>query len=270
MDRQQIKSKIIQYFKEQIAAMERPGSNYDLQMGFLSTLFQEEISKIPSWQQKDFLSVAKEIVHEFIIMGAIYPGAKGAVNGSDSEYPWITITEYGKEIFLSENWLPYDPEGYVKELKVQVPDLDAVTLSYIAESVAAFNRRHLLSATITLGVASENLMLLLFEAYTTSIQDTGRQAAFKKRTEDKWISTQYKEFKKEFPNDVKSLDKELQVDWETYLDGIFNFIRLNRNDAGHPTGKELSAKIVNANLQIFAEYAKYICSLKDQLLQIKD
>lgn len=261
MERQDIKNKIIQYFKEQITAMERPGSNYNLQMGFLRTLFTEELNAIPSYKQTDFLSVAKEIVHEFIIMGAIYPGAKGAVQGSDSEYPWITITEYGKEIFLSENWLPYDPEGYVKELKAQIPDLDEVTLSYIAESIAAFNRRHLLSATITLGVASENLMLLLIEAYTESIQDAGRQTAFKKKTEDKWISTQYKEFKKEFPNDVKFLDKQLQADWETYLDGIFNFIRLNRNDAGHPTGKELSAKVVNANLQIFAEYAKYVCLL---------
>jgi hypothetical protein len=261
MDRQQIKNSIIQYFKGQIPLMERPGGGYDLQMGFLMELFRDELNKIPSYKQKNFLSAAKEIVHEFIIMGALYPGAKGAVHGSDSEYPWITITEYGREIFTSENWLPYDPDGYVNELKLQVPDLDDVTLSYIAESVAAFNRRYLLSATITLGVASENLMLLLIEAYTKSIKDPVRQSSFRKKTEDKWISTQYKVFKKEFPADVKSLGKELQSDWETYLDGIFNFIRLNRNDAGHPTGKELSAKVVNANLQIFAEYAKYVCAL---------
>ena len=35
--------------------------------------------------------------------------------------------------------------------------------------------------------------------------------------------TQFREFKKEFSADVKSLPKELQADWETYLDGVFNF-----------------------------------------------
>jgi len=260
MDRQEIKNKIIQYFKEQIHLMERPGSNYDLQMGFINELFREELNKLPGYNRVVFLSVTREIVHEFIIMGAIYPGAKGSTHGSDY-YPWITITEYGRDIFMSENWLPYDPEGYIKELKSQIPNLDDVTLSYISESVTAFNRRHLLSATITLGVASENLMLFLIEAYTQSIQDAIRQAAFKKRTENKWISTQYKEFKKEFPNGIKSLDKEIQGDWEIYLDGIFNFIRLNRNDAGHPTGKEMSSKVVYANLQIFADYAKHLCDL---------
>lgn len=258
MTREEIKNKITHYFKQQIQAMERPGSSFNLQMGFLGELFREDLNKIQHLQQKDFLSTAKEIVHEFVNMGAIYPGAKGAVTGGDSEYPWITITEYGREIFMSENWLPYDPDGYVKELKQQVPDLDDVTLSYISESVAAFNRRHLLSATITLGVASENLMLLLIETYTDKMQDAVRQAAFKKKIDDKWISTQYKEFKKEFAMDVKKLDKSVQSDWETYLDGIFNFIRLNRNDAGHPTGKQFSSKVVYANLQIFVDYAKYV------------
>lgn len=265
MDRQRIKNKIVLYLKEQITLMERPGSNYNLQMSFIGELFREETRDTTDNQHRDILSIAREIVHEFITMGAIYPGTKGGVSGSECGYPWITITEYGRNIFMSENWLPYDPEGYIKELKSQVPGLDDVTITYVAESIAAFNRRHLLSATITLGVASENLMLLLIEVYTNSIKDHARQLAFKKATKDSWISTQYKEFKKEFPHDLKLLNKELQSDWETYLDGIFNFIRLNRNDAGHPTGKEFSAKVVNANLQIFAEYAKYICSLINAL-----
>ena len=156
--------------------------------------------------------------------------------------------------------LPYDPEGYLKALKAKVPEIDDVTFAYIGESIAAFNRRHLLSATITLGVASENLMLILIEAYTNWLKDP-RKTKFQKHIEDRWIATQYREFKKEFVTDVKSLPKESQGDWEIYLDGIFNFVRLNRNDAGHPTGKELSAKVVYANLQIFADYARYIFDL---------
>jgi len=145
-----------------------------------------------------------------------------------------------------------------------VSEIDDVTFAYIGESIAAFNRRYLLSATITLGVASENLMLILIEAYTNWLKDA-QKTKFQKRIEDKWIATQYREFKQEFLADVKSLPKELQGDWEIYLDGIFNFVRLNRNDVGHPTGKELSAKVVYANLQIFADYARYISDLVKHL-----
>lgn len=103
-------------------------------------------------------------------------------------------------------------------------------------------------------------MLTLIEAYANWLKDP-RKTKFQKRIENRWIATQYREFKQEFVVDTKSLPKELQSDWETYLDGIFNFVRLNRNDAGHPTGKELSAKVIYANLQIFADYARYIFDL---------
>jgi hypothetical protein len=82
------------------------------------------------------------------------------------------------EAFLAEDWLPYDPEGYVRVLRAKVPTIDDITLAYIGEAVAGYNRRHLLSATITLGVASENLMLLLIEAYTDWIPNATRKASF--------------------------------------------------------------------------------------------
>lgn len=204
--------------------------------------------------------MAREIVHELMNIGALYPGGYGKVQGSDF-YPWLTITEYGKELFSKEDWLPYDPEGYIRALKVKVPEIDAVTLAYAGESISAYNRRNLLSATLTLGVASENLMLSVIEAYVKWLKDPKRQAALQKKIADKWISTQYKEFKQEFSTDVKSLPKNLQGDWETYLDGVFNFVRINRNNAGHPTGKQMSAKVVYANLQIFDGYARYIFDL---------
>jgi len=112
-----------------------------------------------------------------------------------------------------------------------------------------------------MGVASENLMFLLIETYLNWITDPARKMALGKKIKDRFIYTQYKEFKHELGKDIKNLPKDLQANWETYLDGIFNFIRLNRNSAGHPTGKQLSAKIVYANLQIFGDYAQYIFEL---------
>jgi hypothetical protein len=261
MEREEIKARIVEHLRRHLALLDNPSTRgQQLQMGSLYDLFSTEINGLPQWKQSTITSVVAEVVHEFANNGLIYFGNPGSMSSHDY-FPWITITARGKEVFGSEDWLPHDSEGYVKALKAKVPELDDVTLAYIGESVGAFNRRHLLAATITLGVASENIMLLLIEAYRDWIKDPKHKAAFEKKTEGRWIATQYSEFKKAFSIDVKALPKHLQGDWETYLDGVFNFIRLNRNSAGHPTGKELSAKVVNANLQIFAEYARYIHNL---------
>lgn len=253
MNRQEIRNRLVTYFKKQSISPPKQ----EIQMGSLN-FFEDTIKGLDRPQQLQFCSIIREIIQEFINNGFLYPGLPSDFN---SHLPWLTITEYGKEVFTKEDWLPYDPDGYLKALQSKVPNLDDISFIYIGESVAAFNRRQLLSATLTLGVASENLMLLLIESYLHWIKDPKRKGNFEKRIRDRFIYTQYKEFKQEFSNDVRSLPKELQSDWETYLDGVFNFIRLNRNSAGHPTGKKLDAKVVYANLQIVSEYAGYIFAL---------
>jgi hypothetical protein len=257
MTREEIRNKIFERFKEQVAFIKtNPNKEQQFQMGRIYDLFP--MGSDPQWKHNNVWSTAREIVQELISAGFLYPGNAGDFN---SGYPYLTITEYGKEAFLQEDWFPYDPEGYIKALKDKISTIDNTTIAYISEAVAAYNRRHLLSATLTTGVASENLMLLLIEAYYNWLPDGSRKTSFHKKIEGRFISTQYKEFKKEFVGDLKSISNEFWTDWETYLDGVFNFIRLNRNDAGHPTGKQFDAKIVYANLQVFAEYAQFIFKL---------
>jgi len=260
MDREEIRNKIFEHLKQQVAWIEaNENKTQQFQLSQIYNLFPT--GSEPSWKHQKIYATAREIIQELENGGFIYEGIAGSFDGNMSNYPWFTITKYGKEAFQQEDWLPYDPEGYVKALKEKVPDIDDITLAYIGESITAYNRRHLLSATLTLGVASENLMLLLIEAYLSWIKAPKRKADLEKKIKDRFIYTQYKEFKLEFVNDIKNLPKELQGDWETYLDGVFNFIRLNRNSAGHPTGKKLDPKIVNAFLQIFSEYTSYIFQL---------
>lgn len=259
MDRNKIKNKIIKYFREQSQTSDRTGRP-KIQVGNLYALFGEERQSLQGHQHDELLTIIREIIHELTISGILYPGLPG---DPQSGYPWLTITEHGKNVLAEEEWFPYDPEGYVCLLKERVPNLDDVTLAYIGEAVNSFNMRCLLSATLTLGVASENLMLLLIESYTSWISDSNRKSKFEGKIQDKFIYAKYKEFKEEFGRDIKILPKELQGDWETYLEGIFNFIRLNRNKAGHPTGKKLDAKVVYASLQIFAEYTNYVFCLID-------
>lgn len=154
------------------------------------------------------------MVQEFINNGLLYPGL---ARNPNSGLPWLTITEYGKEAFTQDDWLPHDPDGYIKVLKERTPDIDDITLTYIGESISAFNRHQLLSATITLGVASENLMLLLIESYLKWLPDPSRKTALEKKIKDRYIYIQYKEFKTEFEKDIKNIQKDLRADWEPIL-----------------------------------------------------
>lgn len=261
MQREEIKNKIINYLKQQFQ------SSDCVQMMSLYTLFDDVLQENLVYTREKIYTIIREIVQEFINNGFLYAGNAG---DPGSTFPWLTVTEYGKEAFIQEkeNWLPYDPEGYIKALKEKVQEIDDVTLIYISESIASFNRRQLLSATLTLGVASENLMLLLIESYVDSIKNPEKKIAFEKKIKNRPIYTQYKEFKLEFTKDIKNLPKKLQTNWEIYLEGIFNFIRLHRNNAGHPTGIQINAKIIYANLQIFADYARYIFNLIKHLSPI--
>jgi len=267
MTREEIRNKVLEYLKGQvILAQANPHQKQQLQLGAIYELFQYNIDGEPHCQTEETRSIAREIVQELENSGFIYEGQANLGSGMGS-YPWYTITEYGKEALLKDDWLPYDPDGYIKALKIRIPNIDEITLTYISEAVSAYNHHHLLSATLTIGVASENLMLLLIEAYANWISDEKRRESFQNRIDGRSISKQYKEFKKEFLSDVKLFSRDIQVNWETYLDGIFNFIRLNRNDAGHPTGRQFDVKVVYANLQVFSEYSQFIFSLYAEFLK---
>ena len=54
-------------------------------------------------------------------------------------------------------------------------------------------------------------MLLLIEAYLNWLKDPKRQMALRKKIADRWISTQYKEFKQEFATDVKCCRRHCRV-----------------------------------------------------------
>lgn len=266
MDREQIRQHIFAELKKQ-AAWRRENHNkvQHYQMSSIYRLFQGPGTpgeNVPQWQVDQVISVAREIIQEYVTNGFLYIGT---AQDQNSGFPFITITEFGMEVFGGEDWLPYDPDGYLKEIKARVPTIDPVAFGYISEAVRTFHMRALLASSLTLGVASEVIMLELIEAYRTALQDTGRRNAFESSIKDKYILSQYLEFKTEFKKEATGLPKNLRLDWETHMDTFFNFIRINRNNAGHPTGPLIIAKAVFANLQIFANYAGFIYQLIDYL-----
>ncbi|MCL2405318.1 MAG: hypothetical protein FWC92_07205, partial [Defluviitaleaceae bacterium] len=67
-------------------------------------------------------------------------------------------------------------------LKNDVPNVDDVIYMYAEESIYGYNNGRMLSATITIGVASEKAIMLLIEAFISYLPTENERVSFEKRT----------------------------------------------------------------------------------------
>jgi len=195
---------------------------------------------------------AHDIIWDLIIEGIVRPGPLN----SDQGLPFFHVTEYGREKIKGGPALPYDPDGYLKRLTSDIPDLDEVILIYLDESLRTFRIGCLLSSTTTLGCASEKALLLLFEAYAGALPEP-MQAKFRKEIKGQPIKRKYDEFHKRLESYLMvKLPGDLKEHLDIALIALSAMFREMRNDAGHPTGKFLCREAAYANLVVFPVYLK--------------
>lgn len=205
-------------------------------------------------QDKD---AVREVIWDLIIERVLSIG----IDSSNPNWPWLSLTEYGKKVVDSELPVPHDPNGYLGRLRNEIPNIDPIIFTYLEESVRTYNINALLSSTVALGCASERGLLLLIDAYAASIADPRRKQKFEEKTTGRMIKRQFDEFRKAFSSVQGSIPSNLLDGFDTTLLGVFEIIRNNRNDAGHPTGKTIPKEQAFANLQVFIPYCKKIYQL---------
>lgn len=184
------------------------------------------------------------------------------------------LTTYGKSQ-LERAYHPVflDPVSTIQDIRDSIRNMDSVALDYFQESLWAIKKGLYLSATVTLGCASEQSILLLIEAILDYYGDDELRVKFNNRRSikskfDLLVETiQNKNLKKEVPEKFRS-DKvkyeeitRLFIDFDTMLNQIFSIYRINRNEAGHPTGRHFDEDIVKANAAMFKKYCEVIFGL---------
>jgi hypothetical protein len=113
-----------------------------------------------------------------------------------------------------------------------------------------------------MGCASEKALLLLIEAYGNALTQVSEQEKFRKATSDKMIKPQFEELRKVIDNDLRArLPRDLKEGLDVQLNAVFDFIRQQRNDAGHPKGKTVEREVAYANLAVFPTYVRKVCAL---------
>jgi len=203
-----------------------------------------------------------ETFHSLVRMGILLPGIVGELGKGECTLPWFSISTYGQSVLDKDEFVPFDPEGYIESLKAKSRDIDEIVLHYIGESIRAFHGHLLVSSTLTLGCASERLIQLLEESFLSAITDKNKVKKIKKQLQEtRSLPKRLKVLLSEISSIKKQIPIQYQYNLEVYLDQFFNFIRINRNEKGHPKKLDLNRNIVFGNLQIFHGYAESLCGL---------
>jgi len=175
------------------------------------------------------------------------------------------FTVYGRKAIRLHTPIPSDPHGYINRLTQKIPNINHIVLRYARESINGYNSGLLLSATITIGAAAEKSILLLIDAYSKYLPESECNK-LKQSTDNRPIKRKFEAFVKSFNGyrGVIEKDKEYKgiVDSvDIFITGIFDLLRVNRNDAGHPTGNDLSKDEVFVLLQLFITYVERVYEL---------
>jgi hypothetical protein len=199
----------------------------------------------------------REIVWDLIVQRVLTIG----MNNANPNWPWLKLTAYGKTVTNTNGPVPHDPSGYLFRVRQEVPNIDPVILTYLEESINTYSIGAYLSASVTLGCASEKALLLLIDSYINSIKDDKERESFRHKVQGRVIKRQYDEFSKALTGQLGKLPNDLSDNLNNILLGVFDMIRINRNEVGHPTGKTVEKEVIFAYLQVFIGYCKRIYGL---------
>jgi hypothetical protein len=203
------------------------------------------------------LSKVHEVIWDLIVQRVLTVDSKGS-------YQWgfLRLTEFGKEVVKEQRWSPYDPDGYVRELRKQAPKLASLCQMYAEEALQCFRSGCYLAAVVMLGAASEGIVSELFRRFVIALKAGGVPEAPSveaKIEKEQSVYRRYEVFRKHFDSLAKpKLPPELGDDLDLQFDGVFNLIRYYRNDAGHPTGTRIERMSAFTSLVLFVPYCKRV------------
>ena len=215
------------------------------------------------------LEYAAEILQSLYLDGWFRPDW----NNTNSD--WLKLSSYGRsQLDLDYQPVILDPVVTIKDLKDSIPNIDSITLDYFTETLLAIKKRGLwLSATVTMGCASEQSILLLIEAilnyyndekliikfnncYTIKTKFDLLMETIKQRNLKKDLLTKFKSDKSKC-DEISRLFNDVDV----LLNQMFSIYRINRNDAGHPSGRKFDENIVKSNASMFKKYCEVVYGL---------
>jgi hypothetical protein len=204
----------------------------------------------PYQTQDRFLFLVHEVMWELIIAGVLSPG----LNANNPNLPWFHVTDYGRRVLKEERFVPHDPTGYLDELQRSVPAIDPTVLAYLTEALQCFHRGLNIGATMMLGVAAERVFMLVCDSVQAALSPPERRRfeailnrnAMKPKLD--WVLAK--------TTVIRRTHRDLPDSLNIAFAAVYDFIRQQRNDLGHPRDQPPSVTREEAfvNLRVFPTY----------------
>ena len=196
---------------------------------------------------------------ELVTRGMLFPRAI-----QDENNTFYTVTSHGREVLEATEPTPYDPHNFLRRVSEGGPMLESETLAFLSEAVTCFLHGHNRAAAVMTGLASENEVLALIEPYSRSLEGAWRQSFDRRIGQARSLKQKFDVLYADLYQHRGALADGLR-EVDIWLNGVFQLIRLTRNDAGHPVGAEPAREAVYANLNLFLLYARNLSALKEHL-----
>jgi hypothetical protein len=176
-----------------------------------------------------FLVLMQEVMWNLIVQGVVTPGK----DASNCDLPWFRVTDYGRRVLEDGRLVPHDPSGYLSEVEsIAGPAMTKSALPYVREALRCFTSGCNVAATMMLGIAAEAVFLDLCAAIAKALKDPSERKAFEQirfvKKQHRWIVDKYNKLN---PEQRKRLPESL----DTTLTALYDLVRKQRNDIGHPS-----------------------------------
>jgi hypothetical protein len=218
----------------------------------------------PAWES-DFLDAVYDLLWQLVAEGVIRPGSMSLT------FP--DMTEYGKRVINNENAHPHDVERFLNQMK-NGQQIDPTVEAYLVESLHSFRQTRLVASAVLLGVAAERTFLIIAKSLLEALKDANEQAKFKKlldrqpmKPKQDWVHAKLLEL----DGNRRTLPDDFPESTPLMVTGIYDLIRQQRNDLGHP--RDVPPKIewgqLEANLFLFSQYYRSAEQLNSYLTSHK-
>lgn len=197
----------------------------------------------------------REVVWGLVIQGIVIPGGSTL----QPDLPAMQVSEWGKKCLDAGEFLPHDAGQYLARLKVLISGVDGGILLYLQESLTAFRSGAYVASAVMTGVAAERTLLVLRDAMEAALPTQDAKSKFAAKTKNKLIKQAFDEMWKRLDPVHDQLASDLnKEDVRAELSGTFDLIRKTRNDAGHPTGRQISREEAHNLLLLFPQYCQVV------------
>jgi len=223
-----------------------------------ATLTYHVRKRLPVDQNLSNIQVA-ELVWSLISQGLVFVD----FNNRSAANWRLNATERGCFSLQDQATNPDDSSNYIKNIR-EITSNDDNLMVYADEALHAYRAQCYLSTIVMLGVASESAFYQLGDAFLNWLPEGNEKENFSKILQNNKLRyiQKFTEFRKRLGAHIRDIDEELTDNLTLTLDAVLELLRINRNEAGHPTGKIVNRPDAFVMLQIFPHYLKRLFQLK--------